>query len=117
MMMLSGSSDCSVRLWSVYGEFLGVFGHKEGWIGLGPLKESDDGPATPKVPSDIRRVASSVTMRVLNRRRKSSWTPQRRLGLVKWIAKLSLNGVTPPLLLEALQTTHENKNKVSPSKT
>lgn len=91
---LSSSDDCSVRLWTVYGAFVGIFGQNTPWLpteppptvpaDTGQTFEGDPGvtPSRPidrgrssvageiryqprRVPADVRRVASACTLRVM----------------------------------------------------
>nr|XP_026696669.1 WD repeat-containing protein on Y chromosome isoform X2 [Ciona intestinalis] len=56
----TGSTDCSVRLWTVNGRYLGTFGQKEPWKLQFPVKEKE---LSVLCPDDVRRVASPTTLR------------------------------------------------------
>ncbi len=88
-LVVSTGSDCSIRLWSLQGDFLGIFGVSNWWIGVdsdGLITNSSASPRTPAalapeghadgrsaaesaaprcVPGDVRRVASATTLRVM----------------------------------------------------
>ena len=93
-LIVSAGTDCSVRMWTVQGEFLGIFGQKSWWIGVDQdgaprqqkrkTREKKNEKLTSnlydsfqqfdeklKIPGDIRRVASATTLRVLNGGAKS----------------------------------------------
>ena len=67
-MMLTCSDDCSVRLWSIYGQFVGIFGQDTPWkkqviTSASPTRGKK--PPQRKLPSDVRRVASATSLKVL----------------------------------------------------
>ena len=73
-LIISASTDCSIRLWTIYGNFVGIFGQREAWhipclaaqstlYAMFPGLNKSRAP--PPIPADIRRVASVGTLRVL----------------------------------------------------
>ena len=93
-LVISAGRDCSVRMWTIQGEFLGIFGQKSWWIGVDQhgmtrqLKKKtrekknekmtsniydneEEADERIKIPGDIRRVASATSLRVLNGGMKS----------------------------------------------
>jgi WD40 repeat protein len=83
-LLVSCSSDLSVRLWSINGEFLGIFGQPTVWTNIPSTECSPDTskpPVTLSVPStrhrllphDVRRVASATTLRVLYGGKHYNW--------------------------------------------
>ena len=116
MLIVSAGTDHSIRLWSIHGEFLGIFGVKKWWIGVDndgltrqyakepkqkrkanqymyqqPKKTMVD--QISRIPSDIRRVASATTLRVLNSGNKDYQFKLPKL-VMRWIAKITARGVT-----------------------
>ena len=89
--IVSASDDCSLRLWAVYGAFVGIFGQETPWLPVEPphVDPADDAAESPpadgpaagaaapgraggggpwqvrRVPADVRRVASACTLRVM----------------------------------------------------
>nr|CAD7403814.1 unnamed protein product [Timema poppensis] len=58
----SSSSDHTVRLWTLGGRYVGTLGTFQPWINL----QNDMEPQGPfRIPPDIKRVASSTTLKVL----------------------------------------------------
>jgi hypothetical protein len=88
---VSCSLDYSVRLWTIYGEFIGVYGHEAPWkriiLPQDSLKRASESShhkkpkngniVARKLPADIRRVCSSSTLKVLNGGKIQHW------GIVK----------------------------------
>lgn len=62
--VLTGSHDCSCRLWSLSGKYLGTLGSPLPWLRLREYEIIDDSD-TYRVPPDIKRSASSTTLKVL----------------------------------------------------
>ncbi|KAK3914694.1 WD repeat-containing protein on Y chromosome [Frankliniella fusca] len=72
--LFSSSSDRSVRLWSLSGEYIATLGTMLPWPQLFADQEWEppsDQP--PRIPADLKRQSSSTTLKVLNR------------GLVEWL--------------------------------
>lgn len=61
--IVTASSDCSVRVWTLSGVYIGTFGEIWSPLDNRPKKQSTEGF---RIPKDIRRVASARTFRVLN---------------------------------------------------
>lgn len=59
-LVLSGSVDCSVRLWTTSGRYIGTFGQKQNWDHKFPVREEFSLP--PLVPEDVKKVASHNTL-------------------------------------------------------
>jgi len=109
---VSSSDDCSLRLWTVYGAFVGIFGQDTPWLPIRPPAEDtedteavgsaddDDDDAPPavrsrrsaaksvgrwqarRVPADVRRAASACTLRVMY----GGHVPQWRVTRAKLLA-------------------------------
>jgi len=92
---VSASDDFSVRMWTVYGAFIGIFGQETPWLPIEPpseptaqgtssatasadgvkadsggADEPSDAASVPlyqprRVPADVRRVASACTLRIM----------------------------------------------------
>ncbi|XP_011187395.2 WD repeat-containing protein on Y chromosome [Zeugodacus cucurbitae] len=62
--LLTGSHDCSCRLWSLGGRYLGTLGTPLPWLKLTPF-ESVEEDQRYRMPPDIKKVASSTTMKVI----------------------------------------------------
>ncbi|XP_022093005.1 WD repeat-containing protein on Y chromosome-like isoform X2 [Acanthaster planci] len=63
-LIVSSSDDCSVRLWTLCGRYIGTFGQSGGWQKLPEDIIPKDLPR--RLPRDVHRVASAVTLKVLN---------------------------------------------------
>lgn len=63
--ILSGSHDFSCRLWSLGGRYLGTLGSPVPWLRLSPLDPVDE-TKTYRIPPDIKKIASSTTIKVLS---------------------------------------------------
>lgn len=62
--ILSGSSDLSVRLWTIAGRYIGTLGSPIPWMTLSSTEVP--GLQFPhRSPPDIKRIASSTTLKVL----------------------------------------------------
>lgn len=62
--ILSGSSDNSVRLWTISGRYIGTLGSPVPWRQLSSIEPSTKNYKF-RIPPDIRRVISSTTLKVL----------------------------------------------------
>ncbi|XP_038078621.1 WD repeat-containing protein on Y chromosome-like isoform X2 [Patiria miniata] len=63
-LIVSSSDDCSVRLWTLCGRYIGTFGQFGGWQTLPEEVIPKELPR--RLPRDVHRVASAVTLKVLN---------------------------------------------------
>nr|CAB3241270.1 WD repeat-containing protein on Y chromosome-like [Phallusia mammillata] len=61
-LIVSGSSDCSIRLWSSMGRYIGTFGQAESWNVQFPIKDKD---LPVRIPEEVRKVASLTTLRTI----------------------------------------------------
>ncbi|XP_014668843.1 PREDICTED: WD repeat-containing protein on Y chromosome-like [Priapulus caudatus] len=78
-LIVSCSADCSIRLWSLCGRYVGTFGQDKPW--------SLAAPFTPKslkrnLPADVRKVASATTLKVLNAGMRPRWAKARNIFLM-----------------------------------
>ncbi|KAK7112069.1 WD repeat-containing protein on Y chromosome-like [Littorina saxatilis] len=73
MLIITGSKDCSVRVWTITGSFVGHCGAP--WV---KLPSSEKSPLRP-LPKDIRRNASARTFRVIKGGRVPAWDRAVRL--------------------------------------
>ncbi|XP_053961506.1 WD repeat-containing protein on Y chromosome isoform X1 [Anastrepha ludens] len=62
--LLTGSHDCSCRLWSLGGRYLGTLGTPLPWLKLSPFETTEEDHEF-RMPPDIKKVASSTTMKVI----------------------------------------------------
>ncbi|XP_013411389.1 WD repeat-containing protein on Y chromosome [Lingula anatina] len=82
-LLVTASSDCTVRLWTLCGRFVGTFGQKNPW----DLKASITVKDLPRnLPKDVRRVASASTLKVLNAGSRPRWTLARNI-IFFWFSK------------------------------
>ncbi|XP_077864869.1 WD repeat-containing protein on Y chromosome-like [Saccoglossus kowalevskii] len=79
-LILTTSTDCSVRLWTLCGRYIGTFGQKGGWEKL-PCPFSPE-KLPRKLPGDVRRVASSMTLKVFNAGSRPRWKLARNVLLL-----------------------------------
>uniref|UniRef100_A0A1A9ZDE8 WD repeat-containing protein on Y chromosome n=1 Tax=Glossina pallidipes TaxID=7398 RepID=A0A1A9ZDE8_GLOPL len=65
--LITGSHDCSVRLWTIGGRYLGTLGMPLPWMKLSPFEplSEKDHERPFRMPPDIKKVASSTTMKVI----------------------------------------------------
>ena len=78
--LLTASLDCSVRMWTISGQFVGLFGQQHLWNFGRRLRQCArragryraDG--LHRVPPDVLRVASSTTLHVLYQNTPGGWT-------------------------------------------
>lgn len=64
--MLSASSDATARIWTLGGRYIGTLGSPIKWEELVPLQPVRDGYPF-RIPPDIKRCASSTTLKVYMR--------------------------------------------------
>ncbi|XP_076807925.1 WD repeat-containing protein on Y chromosome-like isoform X4 [Clavelina lepadiformis] len=69
-LVATASTDCSVRLWSTLGRYIGTFGQKSLWRLQFPIKEKHLPVA---IPEDIRRVGSPTSLRVIKGGCHAQW--------------------------------------------
>lgn len=60
----SGSYDCSCRLWTLGGRYLGTLGTPLPWKNLSPFKPAEEYVKSGRMPPDIKKVASFTTIKV-----------------------------------------------------
>lgn len=63
-LLLTSSSDCSVRLWTLAGRYIGTFGSPVHWPQIYANQLVNDGYKF-RIPPDIKREASFTTLHVL----------------------------------------------------
>ena len=110
--LVTCASDCSVRMWSIYGQFIGIFGQETPWTPMlkfqsvstktrnkmkrqlqrrrGNLQEElVDAKIVVrrKMPADIRSVASATTLRVFNAGIRPKWKLLRNIFMI-WLPLL-----------------------------
>jgi len=61
--IITASTDCYVRLWTINGKYLGTFGQKTPWE---TLNNTANLKKQRRLPSDIQRIASTQTLKVVN---------------------------------------------------
>ena len=69
-LLVTSSADCSVRLWTLCGRFIGIFGQKKFWSLSLPVKLRE---LPVRIPRDVHRVASSTTLKVMHGGRHPKW--------------------------------------------
>ncbi|XP_041468554.1 WD repeat-containing protein on Y chromosome-like isoform X2 [Lytechinus variegatus] len=79
-LIITGSIDCSIRLWTVCGRYIGTFGQKGGWPKL--PDEIDPRSLSRVMPRDVQRVASAVTLKVLNGGNNPRWKLAKTIMMV-----------------------------------
>jgi len=101
-MLVSSSMDCSIRLWTINGIFIGIFGHSTVWNTLYfNCKKSDSvqedlhpGAVTHTkgviLPPDIRKVASATTFAVMKAGHFHFWHIAKHIMV--WLSGFSTNG-------------------------
>uniref|UniRef100_A0A1I8MCB5 WD repeat-containing protein on Y chromosome n=1 Tax=Musca domestica TaxID=7370 RepID=A0A1I8MCB5_MUSDO len=63
--LITGSHDCSCRLWSLGGRYLGTLGSPLPWMKISPFESVEEKYEKFRMPPDIKKVASSTTMKVI----------------------------------------------------
>ncbi|XP_075152554.1 WD repeat-containing protein on Y chromosome-like [Haematobia irritans] len=63
--LITGSHDCSCRLWSLGGRYLGTLGTPLPWAKLSPFEPIEEDIGKYRMPPDIQKVASATTMKVI----------------------------------------------------
>ncbi|ALC39414.1 CG41020, partial [Drosophila busckii] len=64
--IFSGSHDYSCRLWTLGGRYLGTLGTVLPWTKLSPFERAGDEERAYRLPPDIKKVASSTTLKVIS---------------------------------------------------
>lgn len=64
--MLSASTDHSVRLWTFGGRYISTFGTFKPWSPILPMIPTYQYFKDYRLPPDIKKVASSTTLKVIN---------------------------------------------------
>ena len=67
--LITASADCSVRLWSLNGQYIGTFG--ENWKPLPKVVTTEY--FLSHIPADIRRTGSARTLKVMNAGKTPMW--------------------------------------------
>lgn len=62
-LIITASTDCYVRLWTINGKYLGTFGQKTPWDSLENIANLKK---PRRLPTDIQRIASTQTIKVIN---------------------------------------------------
>ena len=65
-LIITGSIDCSVRLWRKIGQYVGTFGQKTAWN----LNAAGDG----EIPYDLQRAASANSLKLLRSSSRKRWS-------------------------------------------
>ena len=98
-LLLSASSDCSIRMWTLGGQFVGIFGQQVPWprTELTPKAAPRDTPAPGKIqvetvldkslPADVRRVASATTLKVFYGGSRPLWKLAKNIIMI-WVPML-----------------------------
>ena len=62
-LLVTASTDCCVRLWTINGKYIGTFGQKQLWD---TLENPINLKKIRRIPNDLQRVVSAQTLKVLN---------------------------------------------------
>ncbi len=76
-LLITASTDCSVRVWTLNGRYIGTFGEKTLWKLKYPIKQAKLPIKT--LPAGINRIASFKTLRTISGPRPSKWKVARNL--------------------------------------
>uniref|UniRef100_A0A1I8PB56 WD repeat-containing protein on Y chromosome n=1 Tax=Stomoxys calcitrans TaxID=35570 RepID=A0A1I8PB56_STOCA len=72
--LITGSHDCSCRLWSLGGRYLGTLGTLLPWMTFSPFQPVEEDKTIYRMPPDIKKVASTTTMKVLTGNQMDNFT-------------------------------------------
>ena len=103
--LITASADCSVRLWTLNGQYIGTFGER--WKPLPPVVTTDY--FLSQMPSDIRRTGSARTLKVLNAGKTPMWYNAFKLIRFRGLERLKKQ-------FEHLQTKDEEIQKEAEEK-
>lgn len=70
-LLITASTDCSIRLWTINGLYIGTFGKP--WKSIAQYIGREQ-TANIHLPIDLHRLGSASTLKVLNRGRSDLWT-------------------------------------------
>ncbi|XP_066272941.1 WD repeat-containing protein on Y chromosome-like isoform X2 [Branchiostoma lanceolatum] len=116
-LIATASSDCTIRLWTACGRYIGTFGQKNPWAKLDkPVRVR----RLPKeTPLDIVRVGSATTLKVLYGGIRPKWRLARNILMmvarekIQWRKKVERGEVPPDAEMEEAQAVAQHKaNKV-----
>ncbi|XP_066529067.1 WD repeat-containing protein on Y chromosome-like isoform X2 [Hoplias malabaricus] len=71
-LLVTASTDCTVRLWTLAGSYIGTFGQTLWLVGAPEVYSSN-------LPADLRRAGSYQTLKVLNKGTQPHWNCGRRI--------------------------------------
>ncbi|CAH1253656.1 EFCAB8 [Branchiostoma lanceolatum] len=117
-LIATASSDCTIRLWTACGRYIGTFGQKNPWAKLDkPVRVR----RLPKeTPLDIVRVGSATTLKVLYGGIRPKWRLARNILMmvarekIQWRKKVERGEVPPDAEMEEAQAVAQHKaNKAS----
>lgn len=77
-LLITASADCSVRLWTVNGRYIGTFGGEK-WAPLPKMVTTEY--FLSQVPNDIRRAGSARTLKVMHGGKTPMW--KNAIGILK----------------------------------
>ncbi|XP_074662765.1 cilia- and flagella-associated protein 337-like [Tubulanus polymorphus] len=83
-LLITSSLDCSVRLWTLCGRYIGTFGQPDPWEKLPKVMNVKEREVT--MPPDIRKCASAGTLQVLKGGMAQKWKMARNIVLI-WLTK------------------------------
>ena len=69
-LLITGSADCSIRIWTVNGQFIGTFGGEK-WPTLPNIVTNEY--FLSQIPNDIRRAGSARTLKVMHGGKLPMW--------------------------------------------
>ncbi|XP_078673721.1 WD repeat-containing protein on Y chromosome-like isoform X1 [Branchiostoma floridae x Branchiostoma belcheri] len=116
-LIATASSDCTIRLWTACGRYIGTFGQKNPWTKLEKVVRAKRLPK--QTPMDIVRVGSATTMKVLNGGIRPKWRLARNILMmvarekIQWKRKVERGEVSADAEMEEAQAVTQHKaNKV-----
>ncbi|XP_045212836.2 WD repeat-containing protein on Y chromosome-like [Mercenaria mercenaria] len=77
-LLITGSADCSIRIWTVNGQYIGTFGGEK-WPTLPNIVTNEY--FLSQIPNDIRRAGSARTLKVMHGGKLPMW--QSAISIVK----------------------------------
>lgn len=85
-LVITSSADCSIRLWTLCGKYIGTFMDKGGWSKLPDVIVPSKLPR--RMPRDIQRIASAMTLKVFNGGATPRWRLAKHMMMIIATKKL-----------------------------
>ncbi|OWF37797.1 WD repeat-containing protein on Y chromosome-like [Mizuhopecten yessoensis] len=90
------SADCSIRLWTLGGQYIGTFGER--WDPIKPPYKPKKFDEDARIPRDLKRIGSARTLKVLNQSKAPKWK-----NLLAKMKKVGIPRVETQVEQEAVQ--------------